>query len=483
MITAAGRTATPTLFFVRSRRCARRGTERGAQISDRYRVYSLGSRKVKRQGHPEKMLQHKVALAQSRHRMAQPLGAIKGFKIVADEDLRRRHDLLEQHTFVLERKEHTLHARLAGMDAMLQQQRLESSAAAINREDLHGTLNRELLEGHVHEIQAQAKAFTQQLQSSLERSAAEDAVVVGTLASSIAGVEEELKQLKDRANSREREAERKAATDRERERSSFLLAQVSMQEEHEATIRSMMRQHRGELEQVWMETSAVVAKHITQHDAERSLCVNELSETIRSLEDELGQQESRHKSREAELLRRLGVGSTRCDSLQAKVDQQKTDLVAKDRVIEQQQASFERELQRREQTHSQHYQGLQVEIETARSCHVEQHDQLCRDHQAQLYAHSRDMEAIHAQLKADHASHAKEARDLHDQLAAHSRALHTSRESIEGLRADVERASEAKRKDAALGAAIDRNQRMYYLETGLIAQRRSALQACYSMTG
>ena len=103
------------------------------------------SSKVKRHGHPEKMLQHKVALAQSRHRMAQPLGAIKGFKIVADEDLRRRHDLLEQHTFVLERKEHTLHARLAGMDAMLQQQRLESSAAAINREDLHGTLNRELL--------------------------------------------------------------------------------------------------------------------------------------------------------------------------------------------------------------------------------------------------------------------------------------------------------------------------------------------------
>jgi hypothetical protein len=183
------------------------------------------------------------------------------------------------------------------------------------------------------------------------------------------------------------------------------------------------------------------------------------------------------------LQRRLGAGSTRAEDLLAKIRAQEAQLAVKDGALEQQKASFERELRQREESHAQHWAGLQAEIETARACHVEQHERTCRENQTELDGQARDMEALRVQLKADQAAHAKETRDLHDQLAEHSHALHTARKIIEGLRADAERAAETKRKDAALMAAIDRNQRLYHLETGLVAQHRSALHACYSTFG
>ena len=125
--------------------------------------------------------------------------------------------------------------------------------------------------------------------------------------------------------------------------------------------------------------------------------------------------------------------------------------------------------------HAQRWEELQLEIDMARIRDAEERNRLRAENEAQLVDCARSIAALRAQLVRS--SRARRDQVLQDRLAEHSQALHTAREIIEALRVDVERAIEGRRRDAALTEALERSHRMYYLETGLMVQRRSTLCA------
>lgn len=413
--------------------------------------------------------------------MAKTLGAIKGFKVVADEDLRRRHDILEQHAFMFEQKERKLAARIVGLQAMLHQQQLEQSSSEAAREAHHEKLLAIAHHKNEDDLRLQASAFTQQMSTRLERLAAQDSAAVNTLTVAIAQMEEEMERLQIQHHRNEREAARSAADKLEEERTKFLHAQVARQEEQEFEAQQKLRQHENEVQRIRMQTDQQMHVQSAKLDAERATCVSALGRSLASLEADLELEKSawreRWNAREIELSSTITAAANSNALLRAENDGLKAQIASQGAIIEQERMRFAQASRETDAAHAQRWEELQLEIDMARIRDAEERNRLRAENEAQLVDCARSIAALRAQLKSDQAAHAQETKVLQDRLAEHSQALHTAREIIEALRVDVERANEGRRRDAALTEALERSHRMYYLETGLMVQRRSTLCA------
>ena len=92
-------------------------------------------------------------------------------------------------------------------------------------------------------------------------------------------------------------------------------------------------------------------------------------------------------------------------------------------------------------------------------------------HATEMGARRAQIDALAARLRDEECTHRDNVAELNERLAEHTEALAAARRQIDWMHADEARVRGERARDAQTHARLEREQRLYRLETGLEPQR------------
>ena len=313
------------------------------------------------------------------------------------------------------------------------------------------------------------------------RHAAEDFATVGVLVGSIAVLEDEMLAFREHIE-RERAA-RDAAHARQRNllAAALLKKRVAVEElaaqralELDAARRTMRRMAEEALRERAAEKAegaarahalaAVVGELEAELSAQRATFEEETrahGRQLRGVSDQLGRADE-DRARlvdEAE----MAVRTLRADII-ALVDEHQAEKfflrLEGDKALALRDAAHAREVQ---ELRAEHVAALRQQESALRAEMAWQ----AQAAEAERETHVKEAEVLRARLGEDAAAHAREVAELTSTLGEQTAVLATVRADLEWRRDEGERMSEERRRDARLRTSIERERRIYRLETGL----------------
>ena len=416
------------------------------------------------------MLLRRTVLAQSshaEHSLAKPLNAIKSVRVLADDELRRRNVRLEQIIGSVQHSEHTLLARVAGLNALLQQTVLESNEHAIKQK---AHCERALAEQDAtfqQVLEAQSAALLESMAKRLEERAAADAGAIRALTTSLGDLEGDMERQQRLQERQERSMEYELASRLEAERSVFLQAQLSRQEAEEQAGRAVAQRHRRDSAEQAEQAQCTLQAHSEQLLAEGAASLSAMGASVAQLEAE---QERRSRIwLDKEALYSEAVERACSEAARAKEEARalRASLEEERASREEERQRFEAERQQSEEGHARRWQHFESEIAATQQRHADDGQRLRSAHEAALADCHQTIDSLKAQVQSERVAHASEVGLLHERLLEHSEALHTARRNMDAVRLDAERAAAERQRDGALQAALERSRRMCLLETGM----------------